>query len=60
MMLQEMEKSVPREEGYPGNSSESGIYRDMLNQELAAKMSGPNGMGLAKILEQQLQQNNSK
>ena len=56
MMLQEMGKSVPRNEGYLGDSSEGEIYQDMLNQELAVKMSGLNGMGLARILEQQLQQ----
>ena len=52
-LLKSMRKTVPESE-LLGNSSESKIYRAMMDEELAAEMARSGGVGLADLLVEQL------
>ncbi|RRJ85006.1 flagellar assembly peptidoglycan hydrolase FlgJ [Aestuariirhabdus litorea] len=55
MMLKSMrDANAVFEEGNPFNSSESKMYRDMLDSQMAVSLAESGGMGLAEVLMRQL------
>ncbi|HEY9843935.1 MAG: rod-binding protein [Candidatus Sericytochromatia bacterium] len=54
-MMKEMRKTVP-DSGLFGHGQEENMMRDMLDEEWANQMANGRGIGLAKVLYRQLQQ----
>ncbi|MFO8086027.1 MAG: rod-binding protein [Desulfobacterales bacterium] len=53
-LFQEMRKSVP-DEGYLENDMGMDLFQEMMDMEVAREMSNRGGLGLGKLLYEQLQ-----
>lgn len=54
MLMKEMRKTVPENEGFFESSSELKIYREMMDEVISEKMAEAGQLGLAKMMAEQL------
>ena len=59
MMLREMRRTVPQDQGLFQKSMGERIFREMLDEEMSKEMARAGGIGLSQIIIQQLTRNYS-
>ena len=60
MMLKEMRKTIPTEEGLFGDSQSMGMYMDIVDDHMAAQLSGNNSLGIDTLIYNELKQRNDQ
>ena len=57
IMLREMRKTIPEDQGFIPTSTAERIFTEMLDEEIAKDVARSGGIGLSQVIVQQLTQN---